>query len=82
MLVCFGLAWPVSIVKSYKAGTNKGKSLLFLIVVFSGYISGIMHKIFFNFDSVVILYILNCFMVGVDILLYFRNSVIEKKKPC
>jgi len=74
MLLCFGFAWPFSIYKSYKSRSVEGKSLLFLVIVFVGYISGILHKINYNFDNVIYLYILNAIMVGIDILLYMRNK--------
>lgn len=74
MLICFGFAWPVSIWKSWTARRNEGKSLLFLCVVLLGYASGITHKILFNFDAVIGLYILNALMISTDILLYFRNA--------
>jgi len=77
MLVCFGAAWPFSLYRSYRSRTNAGKSLFFLGVVFLGYVSGILHKIFFSPDPVIGLYILNCIMVAGDILLYFRNRRIE-----
>jgi hypothetical protein len=74
MLFCFGFAWPLSIYRSYKLGTNAGKSLSFLYVVFFGYVSGTLHKIIYNFDPVIILYILNGLMVFIDIMLYYRNK--------
>lgn len=73
MLLCFGAAWPFSIHKSYRSRQNAGKSLPFLLVVLTGYVSGILHKLFFHMDPVVWLYALNAAMVAVDILLYFRN---------
>ena len=34
MLVCFGAAWPFSIIKSYKSRDNNGRaSFLFIVVV-------------------------------------------------
>lgn len=74
MLFCFGVAWPFSIYRSYKSRTNAGKSLSFLYVVFLGYVSGTLHKIIYNFDMVIILYVLNGLMVFVDIILYYRNK--------
>ena len=74
MLVCFGAAWPFSIYRSYRSGTNAGKSLIFLIVVFIGYVSGVAHKLIYNPDPVIYLYALNGVMVFADIILYFRNS--------
>lgn len=74
MLFCFGFAWPFSIYRSYKSRTNEGKSLSFLYVVLLGYISGTLHKIIYNFDLLIILYILNGLMVFADIILYYRNE--------
>ena len=59
MLICFGAAWPVSIYKSWTSRSVEGKSLFFLIIVLSGYIAGILHKIFYLYDGVIILYALN-----------------------
>lgn len=78
MLVCFGAAWPFSLYRSYRSRTNAGKSLFFLGVVFLGYVSGILHKIFFSPDVVIGLYILNGVMVFGDILLYFRNRKLDR----
>jgi hypothetical protein len=73
MLICFGAAWPFSIYRSYTSRSVEGKSLLFLLVIFLGYIAGILHKTFYNYDNVIYLYTLNMLMVGIDILLYLRN---------
>ena len=78
MLVCFGAAWPFSLCRSFRSRTNAGKSLFFLGVVFLGYVSGILHKIFFSPDPVIWLYVLNGIMVGGDIFLYFRNRRIDR----
>lgn len=72
MLICFGAAWPFSIYKSLKTKDVRGKSLAFMIIVFAGYVSGIMHKIFYNYDAVIWLYMFNGLMVVVDISLYIR----------
>lgn len=45
MVVCFGISWPMSVIKSYRARTAKGKSLFFLIMIFTGYICGIAAKL-------------------------------------
>jgi hypothetical protein len=72
MLLCFGAAWPFSIYKSLRTKDVRGKSLAFMIIVFAGYVSGILHKILYNYDAVVYLYMLNGLMVTVDIALYIR----------
>ncbi|MBZ4665210.1 hypothetical protein [Mahella sp.] len=74
MLLCFGAAWPFSIYKSYKSRSTAGKSLVFSLLLLIGYISGILHKIFYSYDNVIILYIINSIMVAIDILLYIRNK--------
>jgi hypothetical protein len=79
MLICFGAAWPASIYKSYTSKTAKGKSIVFLIIVYAGYISGILHKIYFNLDWVVTLYAVNSVMVLMDIVLWGRNHVLDKQ---
>jgi hypothetical protein len=73
MLLCFGFAWPFSIIKSWKSRTTKGKSLTFLLIVIAGYTAGILHKIFYNYDIVVWFYVANMTMVAADTVLYYRN---------
>ena len=75
MLVCFGLSWPISVVKSYKACTAQGKSLMFELAIHIGYICGICSKFMAgNINYVLVLYIINLAMVSADILLYVRNK--------
>lgn len=78
MLVCFGAAWPISIYKSYKSKSISGKSVIFLFVIFIGYIAGTVHKLIYSFDFVIYLYILNGLMVFIDIILYYRNKSLLK----
>ena len=80
MLICFGAAWPVSILKSWNSRTNNGKSLFFLIIVLVGYIAGILHKIFFLYDMVILLYFVNFTMISIDLLIYFRNSKLDEER--
>ena len=79
MLLCFGAAWPVSIYKSYTSRTTAGKSVVFLFIVLLGYMAGIIHKILYKPDIVTSLYIVNGFMVLIDITIYYRNKSIEIK---
>lgn len=78
MLVCFGAAWPMSIYKSWVSRSTGGKSVVFLFIVASGYLSGVMYKVTGRLDWVICLYSLNFLMVAFDIGLYFRNRAIEK----
>ncbi len=80
MICLFGASWPMNVIKSYKARTANGKSIMFLMFIFVGYVCGILAKL--TADSfkwyVLFLYFLNIFMVGIDIILYFRNRHIDK----
>ena len=88
MIVSFGMSWPVNVIKSYKSRTTKGKSLLFLALIFFGYIAGIVSKLvnetyMASFSSkwyVLFFYVLNFIMVGTDMVLYFRNLSLDKKR--
>ena len=72
MLICFGASWPFAVAKTYKTKNVKGKSILFLTLVLIGYVFGILHKIFNNYDLVVYLYAFNGMLVLANIILYFR----------
>jgi hypothetical protein len=73
MLICFGAAWPFSIARSWKSRSTAGKSIIFLWIVLAGYVSGIIHKLLYNRDAVIVLYTLNSILVLIDIALYYRN---------
>ena len=45
MIVAFGGSWPMNVIKSWKVRTTKGKSLAFLLLIFCGYICGIIGKL-------------------------------------
>ena len=85
MILCFGASWPFNVIKSYKARTVKGKSLLFLILIIVGYVAGISAKLINpsymdNISTkwyVLFFYFLNLFMVIIDLAIYFRNKRID-----
>ena len=78
MLICFGISWPVSILKSIRTHHVVGKSLGFMVMVFIGYLSGMTAKFVAAATNnqwpqpVTILYILNGLFVAIDIALYFK----------
>jgi len=74
MLICFGLSWPVSIIKSLRTRIVVGKSPLFMVIVCVGYLSGIIHKIVYSPDWIVGLYCLNMVLVAIDLTLYLKFS--------
>lgn len=80
MLVCFGLSWPINVVKAYKAGTTKGTSLPFILLIITGYFAGITAKIVNGqFNYVFIVYIINLLILMLNIIVYFRNYHLDKK---
>lgn len=80
MLICFGAAWPFSIYKSYVSRSVQGKSAFFLIIILLGYVAGTLHKLFYQYDMVIYLYILNFIMVSTDFVLYLRNSRLSRSQ--
>lgn len=87
MIVLFGVSWPFNVVKSWRARTAKGKSVVFLSCILIGYVAGIISK-FINpaYMSeigekwyVLFFYFLNFIMVFIDFILYFRNKLIDRK---
>ena len=87
MILSFGASWPFNVIKSIKTKSTKGKSLLFLCLIFFGYIAGIASK-FMNAEYmadfaakwyVLFFYVLNLIMVGADLVLYYINRRLELK---
>ena len=90
MILCFGLSWPISIRKSWVSRTAKGKSLFFEVFIWIGYIFGIVRKFILCFTATSELgwlfylgwafYVLNFLEISIDMLLYFRNTKLDKER--
>ena len=84
MLVAFGLAWPVSIIESWRSRTAKGKSVVFEFIVVFGYLVGVLGK-FITWHNTGVLaysvwfYFADIAMVTIDIILYFRNTRLDRQ---
>jgi len=72
MMVCFGVSWPIAAYKTYRAKCVSGKSFTFTCLIFVGYICGLIDKIFFYYDWVIWLYLLNMLFIMIDMALYLR----------
>ena len=77
MLICFGVSWPFSIYRTWKAKRIEGKSLIFLVIVFVGYLVGAASKFVKaaggkELEKIVICYGINAVLVGIDLILYMR----------
>lgn len=80
MLVCFGLSWPLNVVKAYKARTAKGTSLPFLLLIITGYVGGIAAKLIGGqINYVLVVYLINLAIVLVNLLVYIRNVRLDRK---
>lgn len=89
MVVCFGISWPLNIVKAWKAHTAKGTSILFYFFIWIGYVFALIGKFIKICNSsepwfqivpwyVMFFYVLNILMVSAGILIYFRNKIADK----
>lgn len=80
MVICFGLSWPISIQKSWRSRTNKGKSFVFMFFIFIGYLCGIGSKLAAgNITYVFVFYVINVVMVTIDLCLYVRNARLDRE---
>ncbi|MBQ8295635.1 MAG: hypothetical protein IJX87_04280 [Clostridia bacterium] len=81
MLACFGVSWPISVYKSLKSHSTQGKSVVFIVAIIVGYISGIIGKIVNNDISyVLVVYCFNLLIVSIDLILFFINRNHERKE--
>lgn len=80
MILSFGISWPLSIIRSYRSRSTKGKSVLFSIFILLGYLCGIGSKmISHTYNLAFWFYFPNTVMVATDICLYFRNRKLERQ---
>ncbi len=91
MVICFGISWPLNIVKAWKSRTAKGTSILFYFFIWIGYIFAMTGKIAMItanspmpwYDTVewyvMFFYVLNILMVSAGIIIYLRNKIFDKR---
>ena len=92
MVVCFGISWPLNIVKAWKSRTAKGTSLFFYMFIWIGYVFAMTGKIVTIYNNapnpwyetvhwyVMFFYVLNVIMVTAGIGIYFRNKFLDSHK--
>ena len=79
MLICFGISWPLNVLKAYRARSARGMSLPFILLIIAGYVSGITAKLVNGqVNYVLAVYILNLCIVLVNLGLYFRNAALDR----
>lgn len=91
MVVCFGISWPLNIVKAWKARTAQGTSLLFYSFIWIGYVFAFIGKFVMIANNapapwyetvkwyVMFFYVVNIIMVTAGIAIYFRNKIIDSR---
>jgi len=80
MLICFGLSWPINLIKNIKAKTAKSTSLKFLLLITVGYLCGIAAKIVnTQYNYVLAVYFLNLAVVSANLVVYFINRRNDKR---
>lgn len=80
MLICFGLSWPISLVKNIKTGSAKGMSLPFTMLIIVGYVAGISAKLCAGiYTYVLAAYLWNLLLVGLNLAVFFINKRKDKK---
>lgn len=81
MLICFGLSWPFNIAKSVRSRTARGKSIVFEILIITGYLCGLIGKfILGDLSYVMIFYIADILMVSADLVLTLRNRRLDREQ--
>ncbi len=81
MLICFGLSWPINLIKSIQAKTAKTTSLKFLLLITFGYLCGIAAKLVTHqINYVLVAYFLNLAVVMANIIVYFINRRNDRKE--
>jgi uncharacterized membrane protein len=81
MLVCFGLSWPISVIKNIKSRSAKNMSLRFTLLIIFGYIFGIVAKLMNGvINYVLIVYFINLVAVSMNVVVYFVNKKIDKNE--
>ena len=90
MVICFGVSWPLNIIKAWRARTARGTSLLFYGCIWLGYVFALVGKCILIACYapqpwyvtvkwyVMLLYIVNTLMVTVGILVCLRNRALDK----
>jgi uncharacterized membrane protein YczE len=81
MLICFAASWPFNLRKAYRARTNVGTSIAFMLIILMGYMFGVINKLV-NDDITYVLafYILDIALVGTGVAIYMRNRGFDTER--
>lgn len=87
MILTFGASWPLNLRKAWQAGTARGTSMGFLLLILLGYAAGIAAKLcnesfmadFGGNWYVLACYVMNFTLVFLDLMVYFRNRRLDRR---
>lgn len=91
MVICFGISWPINIIKAWNSKTAKGSSVLFYFFIWIGYIFAMVGKMAMIIGNspnpwyetvkwyVMFFYVLNIIMVSAGIIICLRNKWFDKR---
>ena len=91
IVICFGISWPINIIKAWKSKTAKGSSVLFYFFIWIGYIFAMVGKMAMIIGNspnpwyetvkwyVMFFYVLNIIMVSAGIIICLRNKWFDKR---
>ena len=91
MVICFGISWPLNIVKAWRARTTRGISLPFYFMIWAGYVFALIGKLVLIAGNapqpwyetvhwyVMFFYVLNTVMVSCGIAIWFRNRALDRQ---
>lgn len=81
MLICFAISWPFNLRKAYRARTNVGTSIAFMLIILLGYMFGVINKLV-NDDITYVLafYVLDIALVGTGVVIYMRNRGFDAER--
>ena len=79
MLICFGLSWPINLVKNVRARSAKAMSLQFILLIIFGYVAGITAKLInHRINYVLAVYFFNLAIVSCNLVVYFYNRRLDR----
>ncbi len=78
MLLCFGLSWPVSLIKNIRAKSTS-TSIAFMCLILTGYAAGIVAKVMTSgCNYVFYVYLFNVAMVLANLAVTLHNRATKR----
>lgn len=80
MLLCFGLSWPISLLRSLRAKSARSTSVAFMCLILFGYFAGTAAKVMTTgCNFVFYVYLFNIVMVSANLFVTLYNRAKDHK---